>query len=174
MSASLIVAIATVAIVLLVLARSAILVPEQHAYVVERLGRYERTLDPGLRILVPFIDRVRDRHVLAEQAIAVPNEGCRTRDDRQVWIDGLVTARVADARKASYETADYRAAAGQLARTILRRRVAGVELDRLHADRDVTCASIAADLRGAAEAWGLAVIRYDMTGISRHNKESAA
>jgi regulator of protease activity HflC (stomatin/prohibitin superfamily) len=85
-----------------------------------------------------------------------------------------VTARVADARKASYETADYRAAAGQLARTILRRRVAGVELDRLHADRDVTCASIAADLRAAAQAWGLAVIRYDMTGISRHNKESAA
>lgn len=86
-------------------------------------------------LLVPFVGAVRHTHSLAEQAIAVPGEPCRTRDERQVWIAGLVTATVTDARKASYETADYRA---------------------------------------AADAWGIAVIRYEMTDISRHNKESAA
>lgn len=163
-----------VTMLIILAARSLRVVPEQHAYVVERLGRYFSTLQAGVHILVPFVDAVRHKHSLAEQTIAVPGEACRTRDERQVWIDGLVTAKVADPRRASYETTDYRAAVGQLARTILRRRVADVELDRLHADRDVTCAAIAADLRTAAGAWGVAVLRYDMTDISRHHKESAA
>lgn len=174
MNPALIVAIVWLLLLAVVLSRAIVVVPEGHAYVLERLGRYDRTLGAGLHVVVPFVDVVRHQHALAEQAIAVPGEACRTRDERQVWIDGLVTANVADARKASYETADYRAAVGQLARTILRRRVADVELDRLHADRDVTCASIAADLRAAVDAWGIAVIRYDITDISRHNKESAA
>jgi len=173
-SLTLVVPLVWMAVLIIVAMRSVWIVPEQHAHVVERLGRYDKTLYAGLHILVPFVDAVRHKHSLAEQTIAVPGEPCRTRDDRQVWIDGLVTAKVADPRKASYETADYRAAAGQLARTILRRRVAEVELDRLHAGRDVTCAAIAADLRAAVDAWGIAVIRYDMTDISRHNKESAA
>ena len=155
-------------------ARSVTIVPQQHAYVVERLGRYHTTLEAGVHLRVPFIDVVRHKHALAEQTIAVPGEACRTRDDRQVWIDGLVAVKVVDGRKASYETSDYRAAIGQLARTVLRRRVADVELDRLHADRDVTCTAIAADLRAAADGWGVAVLRYDMTDISRHKKESAA
>ena len=82
--------------------------------------------------------------------------------------------RIADPRKASYDVADYRAAIQQLARTTVRRRVADVELDRLHADRDAVCAAVAADLRAEADDWGIAVLRYDMTDISRHNKESAA
>ena len=167
-------AIVCLLLLLVVVSQAVVRVPQGHAYVVERLGRYHRTLGAGRHVVVPLLDRVRHRHPLAEQTIAVPSEPCRTRDDRQVWIAGLVAARVSDARKASYETADVRAAVGQLARTMLRRRVADVELDRLHADRVVTCAAIAADLRAAAGAWGVAVLRYDMTDISRHNKESAA
>jgi regulator of protease activity HflC (stomatin/prohibitin superfamily) len=159
---------------LIVVSRSVTVVPEHSAYVVERLGRYENTLEAGLHVIAPFIDAIRHKHSLAEQTLAVPTEGCRTRDDRQVWIAGAVAMKITNARKASYEVADYRAAIQQLARTTVRQRVADVELDRLHADRDTLCAAVAADLRPAADAWGIAVLRYDMTDISRHNKESAA
>jgi regulator of protease activity HflC (stomatin/prohibitin superfamily) len=167
-------AIALVVSGLILLGLGATLVPDRHAYVVERLGRYDRTLDAGFHLLVPFVDVVRDKLSLAEQTLAVPAEGCRTRDDRQVWIAGAVAMRITDARKASYDVADHPAAIQQLARTTVRRRVADVELDRLHADRGALCAVIAADLRTVADIWGLAVLRYEMTDLSRHNKESAA
>jgi len=173
-SVPLIVAIALVAVGLMVIGLTAIRVPEQHAYVVERLGRYDRTLEAGFYLAFPLVDAVRHRLSLAEQALAVPTEACRTRDDRQVWVDGAVVIRITDPRKASYDVADYRAAIRQVARTTVRRRVADVELDRLHADRDAICAATAADLRPVADAWGITVLRYDMTDISRHNKETAA
>jgi regulator of protease activity HflC (stomatin/prohibitin superfamily) len=174
MEGALIVFIVVALLVLLVIYRTAVVVPQQSAYVVERLGRYENTLEAGFHVIAPFIDAIRHKHSLAEQTLAVPTEGCRTRDDRQVWIAGAVAMKITNARKASYEVADYRAAIQQLARTTVRQRVADVELDRLHADRDALCAAVAADLRPAADAWGIAVLRYDMTDISRHNKESAA
>ena len=153
MNGPLIVALALVAVGLVVLVLTAIRVPEQHAYIVERLGRYDRTLEAGFYLAFPVVDAIRHKLSLAEQTLAVPTEACRTRDDRQVWIDGAVVIRIADPRKASYDVADYRAAIQQIARTTVRRRVADVELDRLHADRDAVCAATAADLRPVADAW---------------------
>jgi len=173
-SVPLISALALVGAGLIVLGLTARIVPQQHVFVVERLGRYSHSLGAGFHVLFPLVDVVRHKHSLAEQTLAVPAEACRTRDERQVWIDGAVVMRITDPRKASYDVADYRAAIQQFARTTLRRRIADLDLDRLHADRDAVCAAIAADLRPAAGAWGVAVLRYEMTDISRHNKESAA
>ena len=174
MSVPLISALAVVVSGLIVLGLTARIVPQQHVFVVERLGRYSHSLGAGFHVLFPLVDVVRHKHSLAEQTLAVPAEACRTRDDRQVWVDGAVVIRITDPRKASYDVADYRAAIRQVARTTVRRRVADVELDRLHADRDAICAATAADLRPVADAWGITVLRYDMTDISRHNKETAA
>jgi regulator of protease activity HflC (stomatin/prohibitin superfamily) len=173
-STPLIVAVAVVVLSAAVAAAGLVIVPPGHAYVTERLGRYDQTLTAGMHVLVPFVDSVRFKHSLGEQTIAVPNEACRTRDEGRVWIDGAVTLRIADARLASYEVADYRAAAAGLARTALRRCIAAVDLDRLHADRLATGRAIVEDMQAAANAWGLTVLRYDLIDIRRHNKESAA
>jgi regulator of protease activity HflC (stomatin/prohibitin superfamily) len=159
---------------LIVVAKSVVVVPEGHAYVVERLGRFDRALPAGLHVVVPFVDVVRHRHVLAEETLLVPNEACRTSDDRHVWIDAAVTIKVVNPQRASYETADYRQAISQLARVTLRQQISRLDLDHAFADQADVSAAVAKHLGAATETWGVAVLRHDVTDISRHKKESAA
>jgi regulator of protease activity HflC (stomatin/prohibitin superfamily) len=167
-------AIAIALFALILISRTAVRVPQGQAFVVERLGRYDQTLSTGFHILFPGLDAVRFRCPLGEQTVAVPGEECRTRDDRQVWVDATVALKVVDPRRASYDIADYRAGIVQLARTAVRRQVAGVELDQAFASRDAISAGVVRELAKVAETWGVAVLRHEIADISRSKKESAA
>ncbi len=156
-----------------VLAKHTVIVPEGHAYVVERLGRYVHTLKPGLGILVPFFDVVRYRHSLKEEAIAVPAQVCTTQDGVQVAIDGSVFVKVVDPERASYAVADYRAAVTQLARSTLETRIAATTHDRANAERASIASAVAAALDTAAAAWGVKVLRYEISHLERARAASA-
>jgi regulator of protease activity HflC (stomatin/prohibitin superfamily) len=128
-----VVVIAVVAVVLLVIwviARTALVVPQQSAYVVETVGRYSRTLQAGFHLLVPFVDRVAYRHTLKEQTIDIPEQVCITRDNVQVGVDGVLYLQVLDPRQASYGVMNYAFAISQLAQTTLRSEMGKIDLDR--------------------------------------------
>ena len=156
----------------IVLSKSAVVVPEGSAYVVERLGRYEKTLDAGLHVLTPFMDVVRARLSLAEQTVAIGTQACRTRDDREVWLDGTLAYRITDAERASYAVADLRAGIAGVARHAVADAVGGVPLDELNASRSAVEAGVVRDLGAKTRAWGIEPLRHEITDISRLRKES--
>ena len=163
-----VVVIAVVAVVLLVLwviARTALVVPQQSAYVVETVGRYSRTLQAGFHLLVPFIDRVAYRHTLKEQTIDIPEQVCITRDNVQVGVDGVLYLQVLDPRQASYGVMNYAFAISQLAQTTLRSEVGKIDLDRTFEERGAINASIVTELDKASNAWGVKVLRYEIKKI---------
>ena len=129
-----IVVIALAFLVILVVAKTAVVVPQQSAYVVERLGRYSGTLSAGFHILVPFLDVVRYKHSLKEQAIDIPPQVCITRDNVQVSVDGVLYMKVLNPERASYGIADYIFGITQLAQTTLRSELGKIELDRTFED----------------------------------------
>jgi regulator of protease activity HflC (stomatin/prohibitin superfamily) len=165
---------ALVAGVALLMAIHVVVVPAGHAYVVERLGRYHRTLAPGLHALVPFLDRVYARHRLTAETLAVPRADCRTRDGAVVAVDAAVTFRIVDAERASYAVADPRVALAQLAQTTLRAEVAGIDLSEANASRAAIDRAAADRLARTAEAWGLAVLGHEITDVNRQWKETHA
>ncbi len=153
-------------LIIVTLAKTAVVVPQQNAYVVERLGRFSQILEPGFHILVPFIDVVRYKHLLKEQAVNMPAQVCITRDNVQVTIDGVLFVKVLSPEKASYGIENYQAAVTFLAQTALRSEVGKIELDRTFEERTHINAALVNELDKATEAWGLKVLRYEIKDIT--------
>lgn len=153
-------------IALLVVARSIKIVPQQHAWVVERLGRYHATLAPGLSIVVPFVDRVAYKHVLKEIPLDVPSQVCITRDNTQLQIDGILYFQVTDPMKASYGSSNFIVAITQLAQTTLRSVVGKLELDKTFEEREFINHSVVNALDEAASNWGVKVLRYEIKDLT--------
>ena len=166
MSPALIVAIAFVALIAFVLTKTAIIVPQQSAFVVERLGRYKKTLTAGVHILVPFIEIVRYRHSLKETAVDIPEQICITRDNVQVAVDGILYLKILDPEKASYGIEDNMFSISQLAQTALRSEIGKIELDRTFEERTNINNQVVTELDKASEAWGVKVLRYEIKNIN--------
>lgn len=141
-------------------------VPQQSAWVVERLGKFSRTLEPGLNIIVPFIDRVAYRHSLKEVPLDVAEQTCITRDNTQLAVDGIIYYQVMDPRLASYGSSDYITAITQLAQTTLRSEVGKMELDKTFESRDVINHQVVAVLDEAGRTWGVKVLRYEIKNLT--------
>lgn len=142
------------------------IVPQQNAWVVERFGKYNRTLEPGLNIVVPFMDRVAYRHRLTEFPIDIAPQVCITRDNTQVQVDGVLYYQVTDAARASYGTSNYLAAITMLAQTALRSECGKRDLDKLLEDRDAINRTVVFALDEASPNWGVKVLRYEIKDIT--------
>ena len=153
-------------VVVFVVAKTAIVVPQQSAFVVERLGRYHATLNAGFHILVPFVDAIRYRHSLKEEAIDIPAQVCITRDNVQVGVDGVLYLKVLNPERASYGIANYLFAITQLAQTTLRSEVGKIDLDRTFEERSTINLSVVGELDKASEPWGVKVLRYEIKNIT--------
>jgi regulator of protease activity HflC (stomatin/prohibitin superfamily) len=160
------IALAIVIVVVIVLAKTATVVPQQSAYVVETLGRYNRTLQAGFHILVPFIDRIAYKHNLKEQALDIPEQICITKDNVQVGVDGVLYMQVLDARNASYGITNYQFAIIQLAQTTLRSEIGKIDLDRTFEERGTINANVVSELDKASASWGVKVLRYEIKNIN--------
>lgn len=141
-------------------------VPQQHAWVVERLGKYHATLGPGLNIVVPFIDRVAYKHVLKEIPLDVPPQVCITKDNTQLSVDGILYFQVTDAMRASYGSSNYIAAITQLAQTTLRSVIGKMELDKTFEERDHINTTIVNAIDESAANWGVKVLRYEIKDLT--------
>jgi regulator of protease activity HflC (stomatin/prohibitin superfamily) len=165
-----IVALVILAVAILFVARSLKVVPQQSAWVIERLGKYHGTLSPGLNILIPFVDRVAYRHSLKEIPLDVPSQVCITRDNTQLKVDGILYFQVTDAMRASYGSSDYVSAITQLSQTTLRSVIGKMELDRTFEEREIINASVVASLDEAALTWGVKVLRYEIKDLTPPNE----
>jgi regulator of protease activity HflC (stomatin/prohibitin superfamily) len=153
-------------IVLIVIWKTAVVVPQQSAYVIERLGRFSGTLGAGFHILIPFFDVIRYRHSLKETALDIPAQVCITRDNVQVQVDGVLYLKVLNPERASYGISDYLFAISQLAQTTLRSEVGKIDLDRTFEERTNINTSVVAELDKASEPWGVKVLRYEIKNIT--------
>ena len=161
----------TVALVLFVVAlvfvfKTINVVPQQHAWVVERLGKYHATLAPGLNIVVPFIDRIAYKHILKEIPLDVPPQVCITRDNTQLQVDGILYFQITDAMRASYGSSNYIAAITQLAQTTLRSVIGKMELDKTFEERDHINTTIVNAIDESAANWGVKVLRYEIKDLT--------
>ena len=163
-------ALTLLVVVVIFIVRSIKVVPQQHAWVVERLGRYHATLTPGLNFLVPFVDRLAYRHSLKEIPLDVPSQVCITRDNTQLQVDGILYFQVTDPMRASYGASDYIVAITQLAQTTLRSIVGKMELDKTFEERDAINASVVSALDEAARTWGVKVLRYEIKDLTPPNE----
>ena len=154
------------AIAIIFVARTFKIVPQQNAWVVERLGKFDRTLTPGLKFIVPFIERVAYRHSLKEVPLDVPSQVCITKDNTQLQVDGILFFQVTDPMRASYGSSDYLTAITQLAQTTLRSVVGKMELDKTFEERDLINASVVNALDEAALTWGVKVLRYEIKDLT--------
>jgi regulator of protease activity HflC (stomatin/prohibitin superfamily) len=152
--------------VIYVFAKTAVVVPQQSAYVVERLGKYSATLDAGFHILLPFIDNIRYKHSLKETAIDIPEQVCITRDNVQVSVDGILYLKVLHPQRASYGISDYGFALIQLAQTTLRSELGKIELDRTFEERTNINVQVVNELDKASDPWGVKVLRYEIKNIT--------
>ena len=157
---------AVVFLVVLAIAKTLQVVPQQNAFVVEKLGKYSRTLQAGFHILVPFMERVAYRHSLKEQALDVAEQVCITRDNVQVGVDAVLYMQVIDPHLASYGITNYGFAISQLAQTTLRSEIGKIELDRTFEARGTINANVVSELDKASAAWGVKVMRYEIKNIT--------
>jgi regulator of protease activity HflC (stomatin/prohibitin superfamily) len=141
-------------------------VPQQHAWVVERLGKYHQTLTPGLSFLIPFIDKVAYKHVLKEIPLDIASQVCITRDNTQLQVDGILYFQVTDAMRASYGSSNYIIAISQLAQTSLRSVIGKLELDKTFEERDIINAQVVQAIDEAALNWGVKVLRYEIKDLT--------
>ena len=141
-------------------------VPQQHAWVVERLGKYHATLGPGLNIVIPFIDRIAYKHILKEIPLDVPPQVCITRDNTQLQVDGILYFQVTDPMRASYGSSNYVAAITQLAQTTLRSVIGKMELDKTFEERDHINTTIVNAIDESAANWGVKVLRYEIKDLT--------
>jgi regulator of protease activity HflC (stomatin/prohibitin superfamily) len=153
-------------VVLIGIVKAIRVVPQQHAWVVERLGRFFGVLAPGLNFVVPFMDRVAYRHDLRETPLDVPPQVCITRDNTQLQVDGILYFQVTDPRLASYGSTNYVLAITQLAQTTLRSVIGRMELDRTFEERDQINAAVVSALDAAAPNWGVKVLRYEIKDLT--------
>ncbi len=166
MSGGLFVMLLLALLVLITIAKTARVVPQQSAYVVERLGKYHKTLNAGFHILVPFVDAVRYKHSLKEAAIDIPEQICITRDNVQVGVDGVLYMKVLNPERASYGISDYQFALSQLAQTTLRSEIGKIDLDRTFEERTNINVQVVNELDKASESWGVKVLRYEIKNIT--------
>ncbi len=141
-------------------------VPQQHAWVVERLGKYHATLGPGLKIVLPFIDRIAYKHSLKEIPLDVPMQVCITKDNTQLEVDGILYFQVTDAMRASYGSSNYISAISQLAQTTLRSVIGRMELDKTFEERDLINHSVVNAVDESASNWGVKVLRYEIKDLT--------
>ena len=156
--------IATIVIVAII--KTAVIVPQKTAYIIERLGKYRCTLDAGFHILIPFLDRVAYRHTLKEQAIDVPPQECITKDNIAVSVDGILYMQVMDPAKASYGIGNYLFATTQLAQTTMRSEMGKLDLDRSFEERTAINQAIVSAVDKASDPWGIKVTRYEIKNIT--------
>ncbi len=166
MTGAVVVVLLLAILVLIVLAKTAIVVPQQSAFVVERLGKYSGTLNAGFHVLVPFVDVIRYRHSLKEQAVDIPAQVCITRDNVQVQVDGVLYLKVLNAERASYGISDYLFGISQLAQTTLRSEIGRIDLDKTFEERTNINANVVSELDKASEPWGVKVLRYEIKNIT--------
>lgn len=166
MDNSLIVVLVFVFVAAIILFKTAVVVPQQSAYVVERLGKFRRKLDAGFHILFPFLDKVAYRHTLKEQAVDIAEQICITRDNVQVGVDGVLYMQVLDPARASYGIGNYLFAIAQLAQTTLRSEIGKIDLDRTFEERGMINANVVAELDKASDPWGVKVLRYEIKNIN--------
>jgi regulator of protease activity HflC (stomatin/prohibitin superfamily) len=153
-------------VVFITFMRTMIVVPQQSAYVVERLGRFHNVMQAGFHVLVPFVDNIRYRHSLKEAAIDIPAQVCITRDNVQVGVDGILYIKVLNPERASYGINDYHFAITQLAQTNLRSEIGKIDLDKTFEERMNINAAVVTELDKASEAWGVKVLRYEIKNIT--------
>ncbi|MFM0741020.1 SPFH domain-containing protein [Paraburkholderia xenovorans] len=153
-------------IVIVLAAQTLKIVPQQHAWVLERLGRYHRTLTPGLSFAFPFVDRIAYKHILKEIPLEVPSQVCITRDNTQLQVDGVLYFQVTDPMKASYGSSNFVFAITQLSQTTLRSVIGKLELDKTFEERDFINHSIVSSLDEAASNWGVKVLRYEIKDLT--------
>ncbi|MFZ2218515.1 MAG: stomatin-like protein [Rhodoferax sp.] len=160
--------IATILLVIAILfiTQSVKVVPQQHAWVVERLGKYTGTLTPGLNFLVPFIDKVAYKHILKEIPLDIASQVCITKDNTQLQVDGILYFQVTDAMRASYGSSNYIMAISQLAQTSLRSIIGKLELDKTFEERDIINAQVVQAVDEAALNWGVKVLRYEIKDLT--------
>ena len=160
------IALVIAVIAALFIIRTIKIVPQQHAWVVEKLGKYDRTLTPGLKFVVPFVERVAYKHSLKEVPLDVPSQVCITRDNTQLQVDGIIYFQVTDPMRASYGSSNYIQAITQLAQTLLRSVIGKMELDKTFEERDHINLSVVAALDEAASNWGVKVLRYEIKDLT--------
>lgn len=163
---NLIVALGFVFVAIVILLKTAIVVPQQSGFVVERLGKYSRTLTAGFHILFPFLERIAYKHTLKEQAADIPEQICITKDNVQVGVDGVLYLQVLDPSRASYGIGNYMFAISQLAQTTLRSEIGKIVLDRTFEERGLINANVVSELDKASEPWGVKVLRYEIKNIN--------
>jgi regulator of protease activity HflC (stomatin/prohibitin superfamily) len=160
--------IATVLLIIAIIfiTQSVKVVPQQHAWVVERLGKYTGTLAPGLNFLVPFIDKVAYKHILKEIPLDIASQVCITKDNTQLQVDGILYFQVTDAMRASYGSSNYIMAISQLAQTSLRSIIGKLELDKTFEERDIINSQVVQAVDEAALNWGVKVLRYEIKDLT--------
>jgi regulator of protease activity HflC (stomatin/prohibitin superfamily) len=158
-------AVAVALLVIVVLAKSAVVVPQQNAYVIETLGKYSKTLRAGFHILIPFIDRVAYKHSMKEHATDIEEQVCITKDNVQVGVDGVLYLQVLDPQRASYGIGNFIFAISQLAQTTLRSEIGTIDLDRTFLERATINANVVREVDQASDAWGVKVLRYEIKNI---------
>lgn len=152
-------------LVVIVLLKTAVIVPQKNEYIIERLGKYSRTLGAGFHILIPFLDRVAYKFSLKEEVMDIPSQTCITKDNVTVEVDGLIYLQVVDSRLSAYGINNYRIAASQLAQTTLRSSIGRIDLDKTFEERETINAQIVDSIDQAAKAWGVKVLRYEVKDI---------
>jgi len=160
------VSIATAIVVILIIFKTAVVVPQQSAYVIESLGKYSRTLRAGFHVLIPFIESAAYKHSLKELAFDIPEQVCITNDNVQVGVDGVLYLQVMDPERASYGITDYGFAISQLAQTTLRSEIGRIALDRTFEERAMINANVVSELDKASDPWGVKVLRYEIKNIN--------
>ena len=160
------VAIVIVAVVVFFVTRAVKVVPQQNAWVLERLGKYHATLAPGFNLILPFLDKVAYKHSLKEIPLDVPSQICITRDNTQLQVDGILYFQVTDPMRASYGSSNYIIAVTQLAQTSLRSVIGKLELDRTFEERDIINAQVVQAIDEAALNWGVKVLRYEIKDLT--------
>ena len=155
-----------IAMVIVLLAEGMRIVSQQNAWVVERLGKFHRVLEPGFKVIVPFVDRIAYRHSLKEVPLDIPEQVCITRDNTQLAVDGIIYFQVVDPRLASYGTSNYILAITQLAQTALRSEIGKMELDKTFESRDEINHKVVSVLDEAGRTWGIKVLRYELKSLT--------
>jgi regulator of protease activity HflC (stomatin/prohibitin superfamily) len=163
---SLYVSLAVAVIAIIILLKTAVVVPQQSAYVVERLGKFRKKLDAGFHILFPFFDKVSYKHTLKEQAVDIDEQICITRDNVQVGVDGVLYMQVLDPARASYGIGNYMFAIAQLAQTTLRSEIGKIDLDKTFEERGAINLNVVSELDKASDPWGVKVLRYEIKNIN--------
>jgi len=165
MNATLIAMVLSAALVVVILLKTAVIVPQKSEYIIERLGKYNKTLGAGFHVLFPFLDRVAYKFSLKEEVLDIPSQTCITKDNVTVEVDGLIYLQIMDSKLAAYGINDYRLASSQLAQTTLRSCIGKIDLDKTFEERETINGQVVNSIDEAAQAWGVKVLRYEVKDI---------